>query len=367
MSQEPASVLLVDDRQENLMALTAVLEPLGLDLVTADSGEQALRHLLKQDFSVILLDVQMPGMDGFETAKQIKERTKTKDVPIIFLTALTGDPATALIGYSSGAVDYISKPFEPSALMAKVSVFVELHQKNELLKRQAAELERSNEELQQFAYIASHDLSEPLRVIRGYLDLLREDYKDSLDDAANMYITSATGSAARMQSLINDLLRYSRVGSADRTMEPADLDEILAEALENLSVSITETGADVTHGDLPTVMADRSLVVQLFQNLISNALKFRSADSPPRIEVSAVKEGDRRIVSVRDNGIGFEQAHATRLFEIFQRLHTGSEYPGTGIGLAICKKIVEQHGGRMWAESELGAGSTFSFSLPEAR
>ena len=363
---ETPRVLLVDDRRENLIALEAVLEPLGLELVSATSGEEALGLLLKDHFSVILLDVQMPGMDGFETAKQIKDRSRTTDIPIIFLTAISQDPTQALLGYSSGAVDYISKPFDPNSLKAKVSVFVELNQKNELLKAQAAELARSNEELQQFAYIASHDLSEPLRVVTGYLDLLQEDYQDTLDEPAQMYIKQASASAARMGSLIEDLLRYSRVGSAERTMEPMDLQAALDQALDNLSMAVTEAGAKVTHDGLPTVIGDQRLVAQLFQNLVSNAMKFRDQDDP-EIHVSAVKDGEQWVVHVTDNGIGFNPSHASRLFDIFQRLHTSSEYPGTGIGLAICKKIVEQHGGRIWAESEPGKGSTFSFSLPEAR
>lgn len=363
---ETPNVLLVDDRRENLVALEAVLEPLGLNLITATSGEEALGHLLKEEFSVILLDVQMPGMDGFATARQIKKRAKTKDVPIIFLTAISQDPTQALLGYSSGAVDYISKPYESNALQAKVSVFVELHQKNELLKSQAAELARSNEELQQFAYIASHDLNEPLRVVTGYLELLQEDYKDTLDESAQMYIRSASASAARMQSLIEDLLRYSRVGSAERRMERMELGVTLHQALENLSVRVAENEAEVTHDELPSVLGDPGLMCQLFQNLVSNALKFR-ANEAPRIQVGAAKEGERWIVSVADNGIGFDPSRAARLFDLFHRLHTSTEYPGTGIGLAICKKIVEQHGGRIWAESEPGKGSTFSFSLPEAQ
>lgn len=360
-----ANVLLVDDRPENLVALQAVLEPLNLNLVTASSGEEALSNLLKHEFSVILLDVQMPGMDGFETARQIKERAKTKDVPIIFLTAISRDAEHVLEGYSTGAVDYIAKPYEPTALVAKVSVFVELHRKNELLKEQAEELERSNAELQQFAYIASHDLSEPLRVISGYLELLRDDYKEVLDDTALVFIKGAANSAARMRLLIDDLLHYARVGSKVRKLEPIALGPVLEGALDNLSVRIAETQSSITHSELPTVLADEILISDVFQNLLSNAIKFRG-EEPPQVHVYASKEEDRWIIRVKDNGIGFDPRQASRLFDIFQRLHSDSEYPGTGIGLAICKKIVEQHGGRLWAESVPGKGSTFSFSLPEA-
>lgn len=365
MTAEPASVLLVDDRPDNLVALEAVLDPLGHNLVRAGSGEEALKHLLSEEFSVILLDVQMPGMDGFETARQIKQRERTRDVPIIFLTAISREPDHALLGYSTGAVDYIAKPFDPDALRAKVSVFVELHTKNELLKKQAEELERSNEELQQFAYIASHDLREPLRVICGYLELLREDLGEAAGPELDTYIRGAMSSASRMQSLIDDLLTYSRVGAAKPDPVPLDLNAIVDDTLENLGQTIQEQAAEIKVGELPTVLGDASQISQLFQNLLANAIKFRGSESP-RISVSSAREGSRCILTVADNGIGFDPKDSGRVFEIFQRVHPSSDISGTGIGLAICKKIVDQHGGRIWVESEPGKGTTFYFSLPVA-
>jgi light-regulated signal transduction histidine kinase (bacteriophytochrome) len=263
-------------------------------------------------------------------------------------------------------VDYIPKPFDADALRAKVSVFVELHQKNELLKQQAEELERSNTELQQFAYIASHDLREPLRVITGYLDLLKEDLGEAAGEEIAMYIGGAMSSAGRMEALIDDLLRYSRVGSDSREYVPVDLNEVVGDAIENLSKALEEGGAKVVFDGLPTVTADRSQIGQVVQNLVANSIKFRGQDDP-RIEINAQREGERWIVGIADNGIGFEQKDASRVFEIFQRLHGAREFSGTGIGLAICKKIIDQHGGRIWAESEQGKGTTFFFSLPAAR
>ncbi len=362
---EKANILLVDDRPENLLALEAVLEPLEYNLITATSGQEALKHLLDEDFSVILLDVQMPDMDGLETAKHIKEREHTRDVPIIFLTAISKEPQHAVRGYSEGAVDYIPKPFDPNALRAKVAVFVELHEKNELLKQQAKELERSNDELQQFAYIASHDLREPLRVMSGYLDLLREDFGEILTEDGLNYIKSAMKSGDRMSALIDDLLKYSRVGAQARELERTELEVLVKQATENLGKVIEETKAEITTDELPTVVADPSLIVQLLQNLISNAIKFRG-DNPPIVHVGAQREGDRWVISVTDNGIGFAPKDEKRVFEIFQRLHSASEYPGTGIGLAICKKIAEQHGGRIWAESATGTGTAFHFTLQAA-
>lgn len=358
-----ANILLVDDRPENLIALEAVLEPLSHNLVRASSGEEALKHLLDEDFSVILLDVQMPGMDGFDTAKEIKQREKTRDVPIIFLTAISREPKHAMKGYSSGAVDYISKPFDPSALRAKVSVFVELHEKNELLKLQAAELERSNEELQQFAYIASHDLREPLRVIGGYLDLLKVDFGEMLPPDGLQYIESAMNASVRMQTLIDDLLKYSRVGSGAREYERVDLGLLAKQATENLGKAIEDSKAQVKVDDLPIVKGDPAQLGQVLQNLVGNAIKF-CGDTVPWVHISAEREGDKWLVHVSDHGIGFDSKDSMRVFEIFQRLHGHSEYPGTGIGLAICKKIIEQHGGRIWVDSTLGKGTTFSFALP---
>jgi len=358
-----ANILLVDDRPENLVALEAVLEPLDHNLVSAQSGEAALKHLLDQEFSVILLDVQMTGMDGFETAKQIKEREKTRDVPIIFLTAISRDTQHALMGYSTGAVDYIAKPYDPGSLRAKVSVFVELHEKNELLRRQAEELERSNEELQQFAYIASHDLREPLRVMSGFLELLKDGYGGTLDDDAREYIAAALRSAGRMQGLIDALLQYSRVGSGAWSPEPTDMNMVMAQAIDNLGAAIEESEATIEYKDLPIVPANSSLMMQLMQNLIGNALKF-SGDKTPLVQVTAAAEDGRWIFEVKDNGIGFDHRQSGRLFEIFQRLHSEAEYAGTGIGLAICKKIVDQHGGRIWCDSRPGTGAAFFFSMP---
>src|SRR5688500_11939617 len=248
MADTKVSILLVDDRPENHLALEAALEPLGQDLVKANSGEEALRLLLRQEFAVILLDVQMPGMDGFDTAIEIKQREKTKDIPIIFLTAISREPHHALRGYSTGAVDYMSKPFDPWVLRAKVAVFVDLYEKSSLLKKQkellgqrlderlraekaleqkAQELERSNADLQQFAYVASHDLQEPLRVMNGFLDLLRESFTErTTEDAVDM-IDRIRRSTNRMDRLLQDLLEYARVGSATEAFAETDLNEVL--------------------------------------------------------------------------------------------------------------------------------------------
>ena len=232
------------------------------------------------------------------------------------------------------------------------------------VKRLMADLERSNKELEQFASVASHDLQEPLRMISSYTQLLEKRYKGQLDDKAKKYITYAVDGAIRMQALINDLLTYSRIGTQGRLLELTDSHSALGGAIRNLAALIKEKRAIITNDNLPMVLADASQLILVFQNLLANAIKFRGKDIP-RIHVSAQDHGREWVFSVKDNGIGIESQHAERVFVIFQRLHTREEYPGTGIGLAVCKQIVERHGGKIWFESEPGNGTTFFFTIPK--
>jgi light-regulated signal transduction histidine kinase (bacteriophytochrome) len=424
-----ANILLVDDQPANLTALEAILGDLGQNLVKAHSGEEALRLVLDQFFAVILLDVRMPGMDGYETARLIRSRDRCRHTPIVFLTAYESHELPAARAYALGAVDYLVKPLVPVILRAKVMGFVELFQKTDQVQRQAerlrqmerqdferrlaeqalrqaeeryreverlnaelerrvvertaaleaanrelhreiaqrqrtaAELTRSNRELEQFAYVASHDLKEPLRKVRVFLQLLERRCRGRLDDQAEEFIAHAVASAARMQQLVNDLLAFARVGSRGKPFEPTDCRAILARAVANLDAAVRESGAEVSHGPLPTVPADARQLEQLFQNLLGNAIKFRGT-RPPVVRVEARRQGDEWLFAVRDNGIGIEPQYAQRIFVIFERLHGAAEYPGTGIGLAICNKIVERHGGRIWVKSEPGRGATFYFTLP---
>jgi light-regulated signal transduction histidine kinase (bacteriophytochrome) len=226
-------------------------------------------------------------------------------------------------------------------------------------------LERSNAELEQFAYVASHDLQEPLRMVASYTELLARRYGARLDPDGERFIAYAVDGARRMQQLVNDLLVYSRIEKAGHAFEPCPCDDVLEHVLANLRLALAESRAEVTHAPLPTVMGDRAQLGQLFQNIVGNALKFHS-EAPPCVDVAATRNGPDWRFSVRDNGIGFEPEYAERIFRMFQRLHERGRYPGTGMGLAIAKRIVERHGGRIWADSTPGIGSTFFFTLPAA-
>lgn len=252
---------------------------------------------------------------------------------------------------------------EGMLVMGAIRDVTERKRAEEKLTQQSAELARSNTELEQFAYVASHDLQEPLRMVVSYTQLLAKRYKGKLDADADEFIAYAIDGVTRMQALINDLLAYSRVGSQGKGLEPADSSAIVDRAVANLQGAIEGSGAMVTHDPLPTVMADDVQLGQLFQNLLGNAIKFHG-DEPPHVHVSAEQKEAEWVFSVRDNGIGIDPQYTDRIFAIFQRLHGRGEYPGTGIGLAICRKIVERHGGRIWVESRLSKGTTFYFTIP---
>ena len=379
-------VLLVDDRPDNLMALAAVLEPLDADLVSARSGEEALRHLLGEEFAVIVLDVQMPVLDGFETARLIKQRERTRHIPLVFLTAISGEPEHHLRGYEVGAVDYVYKPFAPEILRAKVRVFMELWQRgaiierqraeleerladldqaNLALARQGAELERSNAALERFAETAAHELRQPLRNIEGFLDLLLSRHRDKLQGEAALLAERAAGGVERARSLTSALLSYAKAGTEPMRGEPVPLGELLDGAKHQLP-ELEEQGAMVeVRGTLPTVRGDHRMLERLLVNLLENAVKFRSAQ-PPRITVRADPGEEVWTVVIQDNGIGIDPTLAPRLFTVFARMHPSEERPGHGVGLAVCRRIVERHGGTIHAESDPGGGTSISFTLPSS-
>lgn len=362
MTTSPA-ILLVDDRPENLTAMEAALEPLGFRIHTALSGEDALRKLLHEEYALVVLDVQMPGIDGFETARAIKGRDRTKDIPIVFLTAISREEDHRLTGYRSGGVDYLFKPIAPDLLRAKVAVFAQLHLKQRELEKKTAELERSNRDLEQFSYVASHDLQEPLRVVNGYLEMI----EDSVGDAATevkAWIDKAKVTTARMAELVSDLLAYARAGAHTQPDAEVDLSAAVDAALSHLALSVAERNAKVeVVGDLPAVRAADREVVQVVQNVVANALK-HSVDAP-EVRISATRAGGEMVeLVIADNGQGVPDADMERIFGMFERVD-GSPYPGTGLGLAICRRIVEQRGGRIWmTRNDSGRGVAVHATWP---
>ncbi len=299
-----------------------------------------------------------------EKAKATMESIREEGGWIGELVARRKDESTFDVELSGNMVK--NEAGNPICMMISFIDISERKKAEEKIEETMLELARSNSELEQFAYVASHDLQEPLRMVTSYVQLLARRYEGRLDSDADEFIAFAVSGSKRMQRLINDLLMYSRVGTRGKSLEPINSESAFNQSLTNLKMKIKENEALVTHDPLPTVFADESQLVQLLQNLIDNGVKFRS-EKPPHIHVSAMKKGSEWVFSVRDNGMGIDPQYHERIFEVFQRLHTGEEYSGTGIGLAICKKVVDRHGGRMWVESQSGEGSTFYFTLQAPR
>jgi two-component system sensor histidine kinase/response regulator len=370
------TILIVDDMPANLEVVTNHLERQGYCAIVALSGEEGIERAEFVRPDLILLDAMMPGLDGFETCRRLKASERTRAIPVIFMTALA-DTTDKLAGFAAGAVDYVTKPLNSAEVLARIESHLALYALRQQLAEQNAQLQReierrteiqealqrSNTEFEQLAYVASHDMQEPLRKIASYLQLLSQRYQGRLDADADEFIGYAVDGAKRMQALINDLLAFSRVGTKAKPFAPTDCNEIVRTALMDLQIAIEECGAQIEVGELPTVLGDATQLPLLFRNLLSNAIKFRR-DGVPRIAVRAEPCGASWRFAVSDNGIGIAAEYFERIFIIFQRLHARSRYEGTGIGLAICKKIVERHGGQLQVQSTLGEGSTFAFTLP---
>jgi len=495
MRKKP-NVLIVDDKHENLFALEKVLRKLEINITKASSGNDALIAILNADFAIMLLDVQMPGMDGYEVLEIMRTKKSTQHIPVIFLTAVYSDDTHKFKGYKSGAIDFIYKPFSEEVLLSKVKFFLDLYerrieledeiakrkkieeklrQQNQIIdqihdsvistsldgeiigwnkgaermfgytrlnavgkhisiiypnknaasgqylkngvidilkekgfhnlevkrckkdgiclyvhlslslikdydgnikgvigysiditKRKQAEaaLEKSNAALQQFAYDAAHDLQEPLRMVSSYLALLDKRYNSIFDSDGKDFIEYAVDGAKRMKVLINDLLAYSKLNATNKSFSEIDCEKALKDAISNLGVAIKESGAIITHDKLPTTTGNISQLSQLFQNLISNSIKFNK--NTPSVHISAKRDKSMWLFSMQDNGIGMNQEDAKCIFSIFRRLHSKKEYSGSGIGLAICQKTVQRHGGKIWVESKIGKGSTFYFTISTA-
>ena len=375
LSGDDLALLLVDDVADNLLALEASLKPLGHRMVLAHSGEEALRQLLKgDDFAAVILDVQMPGLDGFATAEAIRERERTKDLPILFLTAISRDDDHRLRGFASGGMDYIFKPVDPEVLRAKVAVFVrlyaadrELRRQQEELRRQAAELARSNSDLDQFASVVSHDLVDPLNVITGYLELLSDRWAGQADSETLEWIQRMESCAGRIHSLVEELLAYSRAlgeGQEPGPRATTKVGDAAADALGNLSTLLARSGSTVEiSGPLPSVAAARQELAQILQNLISNSV-VHAGGRPAHVTVSAEEDGGLVTVRVSDDGPGVAVSQMERVFGMFERDPVGPQ-PSTGLGLAICRRIVNRLDGRIWMEPNDPCGVSVCFTLPD--
>lgn len=409
-------ILIVDDKKENLFSLQRLLQIHNFQVDTANSGEEALKKILKTAYALIILDVQMPGMDGFEVAETISGHGKSKDIPIIFLSAVKINKTFITRGYQSGGIDYVTKPFDPDLLLLKVQTFYRLsEQKRELNEMQSAlreeiefrkkaehdlfmanlaleervaqrtqelykintELEASNHDLQQYASVASHDLKEPLRKIQIYGDRLKQQFFQESPEALS-YIEKIITSSQRLTVLINDLLNYSKL-SGEGLFRRTKINDIVDELISDLEFLIAEKNAVITLEPIPDLEVIPGQIRQMFQNIISNSLKFSRNDISPVVHISAELVTDKSLdsepsdlgqycrISIADNGIGFNEMYTDKIFTMFQRLHSKEAFEGTGIGLAIVKKIVDKHNGIIGVTSRENEGATFTVVLPVAQ
>jgi signal transduction histidine kinase len=384
------NLLVVDDDLLARQTMDVFLTREGYKVRCAPNGEIALKLAGEDSPELILLDIRMPDMDGFEVCRRLKENPQTGNIPVIFISGLE-EVADKVKGFEAGGVDYITKSFQREEALARVETHLALRRlqkqietqnvqlQQEIAKSKSAEealadrtiqLERINRELvalnaelDDFTNMASHDMQEPLRTLMAFSDLLRKDLGDSLSGQAAKDLTFITDAANRMQALIQDLLALSRAGRAPQKKEKVSLRECADLALEALAMRVKETGAQIMRDKLPDVWGDSTLLTQLYQNLIGNALKF-SGDQRPVIQLTFEEQEGAPVFGVKDNGIGIEPNYAREIFKPFRRLHGRAEYEGSGVGLAICRKIVGRHGGKIWVESEPGKGAHFRFTFP---
>jgi len=364
----PLRALLVEDNPLDATLVLRALHKEGFDVAADIVQDEAafIQSLRANPPEVVLADYNLPNWKGMEALAVL--RREGLDIPMILVSGALGD-VTAVECIKQGATDYVIKdgltrlPEVVRRALREKHERTLRHRVEEDLAKKVDELARSNADLEQFAYVASHDLQEPLRMVTAYTQLLGERYKGRLDENADKFIGYASEGATRMQVLIQDLLAFSRVGRKETAYTSVDCNAVMEEVRQTLTSTIEESSAVVTSANLPSVWADRTQMAQVFQNLIGNGIKFRGKE-PPVISVLAEKTEQHWLFSVSDNGIGIAPEYTENVFVVFQRLHARSEYPGNGIGLAICKKIVERYGGKIWVESQPGSGSSFKFTMP---
>ena len=370
-ADRPVKLLLVDDKPENLDSLRAALEDARYELITANSGTAALEQLLRHEFAVVILDVKMPGMSGFETATLIRGRERSQHTPIIFLTAHMADEAATIQGYKLGAVDYLTKPIRAEVLRAKVAVFANLFRLQRQLQEQLGETQRlngelaaANRELETFSYSVAHDLRAPLRHIAGHASLLLQSSQLTANSDDRRALDRICAAAVKLGQLIDGLLEFSRVSRTQLRAASVPLDRLVHDVQHDLEPESQDRAVVWKIAPLPEVQGDRVMLRQVFANLLGNALKYSRGRNPAIIEVDCHQNPRETVVAVHDNGAGFDMKYASKLFGVFQRLHREEEFEGTGIGLASVQRIIQRHGGRTWAEGKVDHGATFFFSLP---
>jgi signal transduction histidine kinase len=372
--QTTVNILVVDDDSTKRFALKTILAPLGENVVEASSGADGLRQLLRQEFAVVLLDVRMPMMDGFETAQLIRQRPRSELTPIIFVTALDQAETDMGRGYDLGAVDFVFAPVVPAILRAKVAVFVELYRAQQELRRYRSQLEvlveerttaltAINRELEAFSYSVSNDLRAPLLAFDGMSKALLDDYGNKLDKKAKDYLQRMRRASQRMTSVFDGLQSLFRLTSGEIHREPVDITGLSKEVVREIRAEEPRRKVKVEIAEGMRGSGDKRLVRILLANLLNNAWKFTASEQEPTIEVGTeIVDGESRVF-VRDNGVGFDMIYVHRLFGAFQRLHSQSDFEGAGIGLATARRIINRHGGRIWAEGAVGEGATFYFVL----
>jgi signal transduction histidine kinase len=391
MTEPRVNILLVDDEPANLLALEATLEGLGQNLVRANSGTEALRQVLDKDFAVILLDIQMPGLSGIETAAAIRERERSRHIPIIFLTGMDKTQETMFQGYSAGAVDYLVKPIQTDVLMAKVGVFIELAQarqrlhqeieertktgveismlnqaladKNRELELRSSELQDTVQELERYSYSISHDMRAPLRAMKGYSEVLLEEAAGSLSEEHQGFLHKISSASIRLDRLIEDVLSYSLLSRSKFKLKPIDADALIREIIDQYpGFQQPEVNIEIK-GKLPVVWANEATLTQCISNLLGNAIKFVPTGTQPHIVLRAEVRDKEATIWVEDNGIGIAPNDLERIFGIFVKVHSAESYAGTGIGLSIVRRAAEKMGGQVGVESALNQGSRFWIKL----
>lgn len=375
---QEVTVLIVDDTPANLAVVVDSLEQLDVEVAVAQDGEEALARAEYLRPALILLDVVMPRIDGFELCRRLKAKDSTRDIPVIFMTS-SGGEGDKLKGFEVGAVDYLTKPLHIAEVRARVNAHLTLQRMRKELQVQNARLQReirervqaeeqlreSNHELEAFTYSASHDLRAPLRAISGYASMLTE-RPEAMDECTRTTVDKILLSAQQMERLIRDLLNYARTGQREMLAEPVSLEPFLQEIESTFQARIKEGGVQFQIvRPLAPLVGDPTLIKQILTNLIDNALTYRRRDGSPRVSVASTVVGDRTVLSVSDNGIGIAPEYHDKIFQVFQRLHAESEYAGTGIGLAIVAKAARAMSGTVRVSSKPGEGSTFQVSLPK--